>query len=164
MLFLFSDFPVLSIELNVRYSCLNQESNLAFTPRPFSPSMAALLSGISLSDQPYYSKQSASVPLVFDISMRQTSSETKRLRSLLPGCVLVGGSPFVRPCTIARVGTELDDIIRFSELQSCGAVGRLISLLYILHIRHTARPRSPTFGIRHYRRPACAVTSFQRGD
>lgn len=43
-------------------------------------------------------------------------SETKRLLSLLPGCVLVGGSSIVCPCTITRVGSALGDIIRFSEL------------------------------------------------
>lgn len=42
--------------------------------------------------------------------------ETKRLLSLLPGCVLVGGSSIVCPCTIACVGSALGDINRFSEL------------------------------------------------
>lgn len=45
-------------------------------------------------------------------------SETKRLLSLLLRCVLVGGSPIVCPCTIARVGSALSDFIRFSKLRA----------------------------------------------
>lgn len=110
-------FPPACIEINmflvsllIKWPCTNRM-------RLQSPHAAPLSPHLSLSLPPCLRRaRGACTAHVLTFPCMKCLWETKRLLALLPGCVLVGGSPIMCPCTIARVGSALGDIIRLSEL------------------------------------------------